>query len=63
VLGLDDLVRDDDCAFVATAVTNSALLAAPTPTLSGWRTSSVVITPRHRPLFVEALMTSGPPSA
>lgn len=56
VLTLDDLVVGDDCAFVATAVTNSNLLTAPTPTLAGWRTSSVVITPRHRPLFVEALV-------
>jgi len=32
------------------------LLSAPAPTLDGWRTSSVVITPRHRPLFVEALV-------
>lgn len=56
VLGLDDLISDDNCAFVATAVTHSALLAAPTQTLTGWRTSSVVITPRHHPLFVNALM-------
>lgn len=56
VLSLDDLVAGDDCAFVATAVTNSSLLSAPVPTLDGWRTSSVVITPRHRPLFVEALV-------
>lgn len=58
VLTLDDLVSSPDCAFLATAVTNSALLSAPTPTPAGWRTSSVVITPRHRPLFVEALVSS-----
>ena len=56
VLSLDDLVAGDDCAFVATAVTNSALLSAPTITPAGWRTASLVITPRHRPLFVEALV-------
>lgn len=62
VLSLDDMVAGDDCAFVATAVTNSALLAAPKLTPAGWRTSSLVITPRHRPLFVEALVAP-PPSA
>jgi fructose-1,6-bisphosphatase II len=58
VLTLDDLVAGDDCAFVATAVTNSALLSAPRATPTGWRTSSLVITPRHRPLFVEALVAT-----
>lgn len=62
VLELPDLVASDDCTFVATAVTGSALLRAPERTLSGWRTSSLVITPRHRPLFVDALVppTAGP---
>lgn len=63
VLSLDDLVAGDACAFVATAVTNSTLLHAPQPSPDGWRTSSVIITPRHRSLFVEALVPSGPPSA
>lgn len=63
VLLLDDLVADDACAFVATAVTNSALLHAPRPTVEGWRTSSVIVTPRQRPLFVEALVPSGPRTA
>ena len=58
VLSLSDLVSSDDCTFVATAITNSALLTAPRRTLFGWRTSSVVVTPRHRPLFVEALVPS-----
>lgn len=62
VLTLDDLVADEACAFVATAVTNTSLLAAPRPTLEGWRTSSIIVTPRHRPLFVEALVPSGPPN-
>lgn len=62
VLSLHDLVASDDCTFLATAVTGSALLRAPERTLSGWRTSSLVITPRHRPLFVDALVppTAGP---
>ncbi|HEV2068327.1 MAG TPA: class II fructose-bisphosphatase [Acidimicrobiales bacterium] len=63
VLTLADLVDSDQCTFVATAVTNSALLAAPLLTLAGWRTSSLVITPRHRPLFVESLVPSDAESA
>ncbi len=63
VLTLDDLVAHDACAFVATGVTDSALVRAPRPTLEGWRTSSIIVTPRHRPLFVEALVPSGPPRA
>ncbi|MDP8988049.1 MAG: class II fructose-bisphosphatase [Actinomycetota bacterium] len=60
VLTLPELVGSEDCSFVATAVTHSPLLRAPERTLSGWRTSSIVITPRHRPLFVDALV---PPTA
>jgi fructose-1,6-bisphosphatase II len=56
VLTLPDLISSDECSFVATGVTPSALLRAPELTLSGWRTSSLVITPRHRPLFVDALV-------
>ncbi len=63
VLSLDDLVADDACVFVATAVTNNTMLQAPRPTLEGWRTSSVIVTPRHRPLFVEALVPLGPSTA
>jgi fructose-1,6-bisphosphatase II len=56
VLTLDDLVASAACTFVATGVTNSALLSAPRPTLSGWRAQSLVITPCHQPLFVDALL-------
>ncbi|MBW3580947.1 MAG: class II fructose-bisphosphatase [Actinobacteria bacterium] len=56
VLTLGDLVADDQGAFVATGITNSALLDAPEVVGDAWRTSSVVVTPRHRALFVEALV-------
>ena len=54
VLTLGDLVASDQCTFVATGVTNTGLLPAPQPSDGGWRTHSVIVTPRHRPLFVEA---------
>ncbi len=63
VLHLDDLVAHDACAFVATAVTDNTMMPAPQATADGWRTSSVIVTPRHRPLFVQALVPSGPPTA
>ncbi|MGI8758416.1 MAG: class II fructose-bisphosphatase [Acidimicrobiales bacterium] len=63
VLTLQDLVASDECTFVATGVTSSALLAAPEPTQWGWRTRSLVLTPRHRPLFVQSLLPSGASTA
>ncbi len=51
----EDLVRSDDCTFIATGITPNALLAAPEETPWGWRTHSIVVTPRHPGLFVEAL--------
>ncbi|MDQ3574950.1 MAG: class II fructose-bisphosphatase [Actinomycetota bacterium] len=53
---LDDLVGSPDCAFVATAVTDTPMLPAPELTPSGWRVRSLVVTPRHAPLFVESLL-------
>ncbi len=55
-LTLDDLVGSDQCTFVATGITNSALLSAPQPAGEAWRTCSVVVTPRHQSLFVQALV-------
>jgi fructose-1,6-bisphosphatase II len=55
VLTLDDLVGSDDCVFVATGVTDTALLSEPHREPKGWRTHSLVVTPRHPALFVEAL--------
>jgi fructose-1,6-bisphosphatase II len=55
VLTLDDLVSSADCVFVATAVTASALLDAPEREHKGWRTRSLVVTPRHPALFVDGL--------
>ncbi len=55
VLTLDELVTDPACVFVATGVTSTPLLPAPERAPSGWRTHSLVVTPRHPALFVEAL--------
>ncbi|MDP8938604.1 MAG: class II fructose-bisphosphatase [Actinomycetota bacterium] len=55
VMTAEDLVGSTDCAFVATGITNNSLLAAPRQTPQGWRTSSIVMSPRHPGLFVDAL--------
>ncbi len=55
VMTAEDLVRSDDCAFITTGITPNALLPAPEETPWGWRTHSIVVTPRHPGLFVEAL--------
>ena len=55
VMTVDDLVGSDDCTFIATGITPNALLPAPEETPWGWRTHSIVVTPRHPGLFVEAL--------
>ncbi len=59
VLTLDDLVRSQGGVFAATAVTPTPLLAAPVRTPDGWRTHSLVATPRHPALFVEGLHPGG----
>ena len=56
VLTLDDLVAGDQGTFVATGITSTALLPAPELVGDAWRTRSVVVTPRHRPIFVEGLV-------
>lgn len=53
---LDDLAGSDDCIFVASAVTGTPMLPAPELTPAGWRVHSLVVTPRHSPLFVESLL-------
>lgn len=61
-LVLTDLVGSAECCFVATGVTESAVLRAPfLPSdgsgdgEDGWSTQSFVSTPRHRGLLVETL--------
>jgi fructose-1,6-bisphosphatase II len=56
VLTLEDLVGSPMGAFVATGVTTSALLHAPQPTPWGWRTQSLLVTPKHQSLFVDAVL-------
>jgi fructose-1,6-bisphosphatase II len=60
VLHLDDLVGSDDCAFIATGVTTSALLAGPESTPWGVRVRSVLVTPRHKGALVEGLVPEPP---
>ncbi len=55
VMTVDDLVGSDDCTFIATGITPNALLPAPEETPWGWRTHSILVTPRHPGLFVQAL--------
>jgi fructose-1,6-bisphosphatase II len=59
ILGLDDLVGDGDCVFVATAVTGGSLLSRPRPGPIGVRTSSFVSTPDHPCLFVDGHVPLG----
>jgi fructose-1,6-bisphosphatase II len=58
VVPLSDLVGDDDCVFVATGVTGSALLGRPQPIGAAWRTFSLVATAGHPRLLVESLTTA-----
>ncbi|MDQ4068310.1 MAG: class II fructose-bisphosphatase [Actinomycetota bacterium] len=55
VMTTEDLIRSDDCTFIATGITPNALLPAPEQTAWGWRTHSILVTPRHPGLFIEAL--------
>ena len=55
VVTLTDLVGDDDCVFVATGVTGSALLGRPQPIGAAWRTFSLVAAAGHPRLLVESL--------
>ena len=55
VMTVDDLVGSDDCTFIATGITPNALLPAPEVSPWGWRTHSILVTPRHPGLFIEAL--------
>ncbi len=62
VMTAEELVRSADCTFIATGITPNALLPAPEETPWGWRIRSIVATPRHPGLFVEALTgLSDPP--
>ncbi|CAN5761049.1 class II fructose-bisphosphatase [soil metagenome] len=51
---LDDLVAADQCCVVATGVTTGRLLRAPTRGRGGWQTWTMVSTPRHPCLIIEA---------
>ncbi|HLF39844.1 MAG TPA: fructose-bisphosphatase class II, partial [Acidimicrobiia bacterium] len=53
ILGLEDLVTDGDCVFVATAITGGTMLGRPGAGPGGWRTTSLLSTPDHPALIVE----------
>ncbi len=56
ILGVEDLVTDDDCVFVATAITGGTMLARPEPGPGGWWTTSLLATPDHPALIVKAFV-------
>ncbi len=53
VLFLKDLVKSPNCCFLATGVTNSIFLPSPEQKEKEWKTSSWMLTPQHRGLFVQ----------
>jgi fructose-1,6-bisphosphatase II len=55
ILTADELLADDDCVFVATAITAGCLLRAPERAPGGWRTCSLLITRDHPGLVVEGI--------
>lgn len=59
ILGVEDLVADEDCVFVATAITGGRMLASPEPVLGGWWTTSLLCTPDHPALIVRGLVRRG----
>ena len=60
ILGVEDLVTDDDCVFVATAITGGMMLGRPEPGPGGWWTTSLLSTPDHPTLIVKAFVPESP---
>lgn len=60
ILGVEDLVTDDDCVFVATAITGGTMLGRPEPGPGGWWTTSLLSTPDHPALIVKAFVRESP---
>jgi fructose-1,6-bisphosphatase II len=60
ILSAEDLVSDDDCVFVATAVTGGTMLSCPEPGPGGWWTTSLLSTPDHPALIVKAFVPERP---
>ncbi len=61
ILRIEDLAADDDCVFVATAVTGSTLLGRPELSPGGWWTTSLVSTPDHPAMIIRGRV-EGPTS-
>ena len=60
ILGVEDLLSDDDCVIVATAVTGGTMLAGPEPGPGGWWTTSLLSTPDHPAMIVKSFVPEGP---
>jgi fructose-1,6-bisphosphatase II len=60
ILGVEDLVTDDDCVFVATAITGGTMLGRPEPGPGGCWTTSLLSTPDHPALVVKAFVPESP---
>jgi fructose-1,6-bisphosphatase II len=56
ILGVEDLVTDEDCVFVATAITGGTMLGRPEPGPGGWWTTSLLSTPDHPALIVRSFV-------
>lgn len=60
ILGVEDLVTDDDCVFVATSITGGTMLGRPEPGPGGWWTTSLLSTPDHPALIVKGFVAESP---
>ncbi|HEY3241632.1 MAG TPA: fructose-bisphosphatase class II, partial [Acidimicrobiia bacterium] len=60
ILGVEDLVADDDCVFVATAITGGTMLGRPEPGPGGWWTTSLLSTPDHPALILRGFVAGTP---
>lgn len=60
ILAVCDLVTDDDCVLVATAITGGTMLGRPEPSPGGWWTTSLLSTPDHPALIVRAFVPESP---
>ncbi|MGH8992328.1 MAG: fructose-bisphosphatase class II family protein, partial [Acidimicrobiia bacterium] len=61
IVGVDELVADDDCVFVATAITGGTMLGRPEPGPGGWWTTSLLSTPDHPALIVKSFVPRSRP--
>jgi fructose-1,6-bisphosphatase II len=60
ILSVEHLVTDDDCVFVATAITGGTMLGRPEPGPGGWWTTSLLSTPDHPAMIVKGFVPERP---